>query len=399
MEISRFVPGGCNARSVGLRVEASGPEGIIDSGTLVTGTRSRVTTGSRIPPALAILCVLLLSALPGCEQSGGSPREEQTTRAGESFKPGPKTSPRGKVMIVNANLREAHVNWLDDIRAQDRVTDLEDMRELTNFANHVKGHVPYAPDVLLLQEVIGPSARRTALELERTLGRPYQVVIAGHDRNVIGPTGDDFKHKRNTAVLINEKTMKVVGEPGFTTIRMRPGDEPPKEQRIGQEQAFALLRDRESGLRVSAMSIHGSTTYHFRSKAIATQRRIEWARVITNFMAERFPDVDISVMAGELNVPRCSKGRESVQCDESLPWKIITSRPNSYHDAVYTTHRSSPEDFVEQITNRSGNKRRIDYIFARPTIYLASRSVDYNEEMFTPGFISDHKYDYALVGR
>lgn len=398
MGISRFGPG-CNARTARLRVESSGQEGIIDSGTLVAGTRPRTTTSSRIPSALAILCVLAGSALPGCQQSGDTTREERTVQAKESFEPRLKTSPPGKVMVINANLREAHPNWLDDIRAQDRVTDLEDMTELANFADHLKGHVPFAPDVLLLQEVIGPSARRTALELERTLGRPYQVVIAGGDRNVIGPTGDDFKHKRNTAIVINERTMKVVGEPGFTTIRMRPGDEPPKEQRIGQEQAFALLRDRESGLMVSAMSIHGSTTYHFKSTAIATQRRIEWARVITNFMEARFPDVDISVMAGELNVPRCIKGNESIQCDESLPWKIITSRANSYHDAVYTIHRSSPEDFVEQITNRSGNERRIDYIFAKPTIYRASRSIDYNEEMFTPGFISDHKYDYALVGR
>lgn len=346
------------------------------------------------------LAFIVITAFFGFEQLQGTDKGDQGTdrndRSGDE--PGLETSPPGKVMVLNANLREAHPLWLDDIKGKEGVLDLEYSGELTNFADHLRDHLPYAPDVLLLQEVIGPSVEQTALELRETLNRPYRVVLGGHNSNLLGPKGDDLKHKRNTAIIINESTMEVAGEPGFMTLQMQEGDEPPHEPRIAQEQAYGLLRDRRTDLDLAVMSIHWSTTYHFASRELASERRAQWAREVKAFMLDRYSEAPMSVMAGEFNAPRCLGGTESFRCDESAPWKTVTSEPSAYQDAVYVVHRESPGDFFEQATNRSGAQRRIDFIFARPNIYAASRSVGYNTRQYTPGFISDHKYDYALIG-
>ncbi len=220
---------------------------------------------------MAAVCTGLLLTFVACEPEG-------TTEPDESEKPPLASAPGDRLLVVNANLRESHPNWPDDIRAQDRLLDLESMQELTNFANHVREHVPYAPDILLLQEVIGPSAEQTAKELQATLHRPYRAIVMGEGSNLVGPKGDDYKHKRNTAVIIDESRIALIGSSGFTTLEMKPGDEPPEEPRIAQEQAYALLRRRGSGLNIAVMSVHWSTTYHFASIEAAAVRRMDWAK-------------------------------------------------------------------------------------------------------------------------
>lgn len=350
---------------------------------------ARVVSGRML--TMAAVCTGLLLTFVACEPEG-------TTEPDESEKPPLASAPGDRLLVVNANLRESHPNWPDDIRAQDRLLDLESMQELTNFANHVREHVPYAPDILLLQEVIGPSAEQTAKELQATLHRPYRAIVMGEGSNLVGPKGDDYKHKRNTAVIIDESRIALVGSSGFTTLEMKPGDEPPEEPRIAQEQAYALLRRRGSGLNIAVMSVHWSTTYHFASIEAAAVRRMDWAKRATAFMASRFPKVDISIMAGEFNAPRCRAQPETLDCRESSTWRTLTSRENAYRDSVYFAHRNSPEEYGRQVENRSGSARRIDFIFARAKVFDASRSINYNTEMFTPGFISDHKYDFALLG-
>jgi exonuclease III len=307
------------------------------------------------------------------------------------------TSPPGKIMVVSANLREAHPHSIDDIRGTG-VGDLQDLTELDNFGVHLREHLRYAPDVLLLQEVIVPSARRLARVLEEKLKAPYRVVIAGRESNLLGPKGDDFKHKRNTAILINERTTKVVGNVGYLAVTMRAGDEPPYEPRIAQEQAHALLRERATGLEVATMSIHWSTTYHFANRRVATRRRQAWADKVNAFMRRTFGRADVTVMAGEFNFPRCKAFKETKNCTETQLWKTMTSPPNDFIDAVYATNRDSRRAFRYQVTTRSAKQARIDFIFAKPAVYRASRSADYDTDKYTPGFVSDHRYDFVVVG-
>ena len=304
--------------------------------------------------------------------------------------------PEPKIVVVSANLRESHANWPDDVTGVARA-DLYYMTELTNFVDHLAEHVPAPPDVLLLQEVIAPSAQRTASLLAQRFDLPYRVVIAGDAySNQIGPKGDDFKHKKNTAIIVNSDQIEVVGRVGYMTVTAPTHEWNPYLFRVAQDQAHALLRDRVSGIELAVMSIHWVTTPHFRSDSIANKRRLAWALQTRRFMAERFGDADIKVMGGEFSVLRCGIWIESRRCDEHPAYEVITRGP--MQDAVLESSQHSVREYRRQVENRKDKLHRIDYIFASGEIHAASRSVGYLAQRYKPKYISDHKYDYALVG-
>ena len=304
--------------------------------------------------------------------------------------------PEPKIMVVSANLRESHANWPDDVTGVARA-DLYYSAELTNFVDHLAEHVPAPPDVLLLQEVIAPSAHETAQLLTRKFDLPYQVVIAGDAySNQIGPKGDDFKHKKNTAIIVNSDQIEVVGKVGYMTISAPVEEWSPYLFKVAQDQAHALLRDRLSGIEVAVMSIHWVTTPHFRSDSIANKRRLAWARQTRKFMTERFGDADVRVMGGEFSVLRCGIWNESRRCDHHPAYEVITRGPMK--DSVLKASQHSVREYRRQVENRKDKLHRIDYIFASGEIHAASRSVDYLAQRYTPRYISDHKYDYVLVG-
>lgn len=301
--------------------------------------------------------------------------------------------PAAKVMVVSANLRESHSEWPDDITGVP-LSDMQTMGEVANFVDHLSENVPAPPDVLLLQEVIAPSARETAHRLTLEFDLPYEVVIAGNDSNEL--FSGSYLHKRNVAIIVNAAQIEVVGEVGFLTLAERPGDWPSYLYGIAQDQAHALLRDRASGEKLAVMSIHWATNPKFASPALATARRVEWARLTKAFMAERFDDADIQVMGGEFNFTRCASWRESLRCDEHPAYEVLAK--GSFRDAVLAASRHSIPDFRRQVENRNDTPHRIDYVFSIGEIHSASRSVDYDTEKYTPRYFSDHKYDYVLIG-
>ena len=298
-----------------------------------------------------------------------------------------------KVMVVSANLRESHAEWADDITGVP-YSDMQTMGEVSNFVDHLEEHLPAPPDVLLLQEVIESSAQETAERLTDTFEVPYRVVIASDYANEVA--GGSLLHKRNVAIIVNTAQIEVVGEVGFFNLVQRPGDWPSYLYGIAQDQAHALLRDRASGVRLGVMSIHWATNPKFVSQAVATARRAEWARQTRAFMSNRFGDADIQVMGGEFNLTRCGSWLETLRCDEQPAYKMLSKGP--YEDAVLAASRGSLDEFKRQVENRNDQQHRIDYVFVDGEIQLSSRSVDYETEKFTPGFFSDHKYDYVLIG-
>jgi exonuclease III len=302
-------------------------------------------------------------------------------------------SPDAKIMIVSANLRESHAEWPDDITGV-AYSDMQTMGEIANFVDHLAEHTPSPPDVLLLQEVIAPSARETAVRLSEKFDLPYQVVIAGDYSNEVAR--DSYLHKRNVAIIVNAAQIEVVGKVGFLTLLQRPGDWPSYLYGIAQDQAHALLRDRSSGERLAVMSIHWATNPKFVSEAAATARRVEWAHQTKSFMINEFNSGDAMVMGGEFNFTRCGAWRESLGCDEHPAYEVLAK--GAFKDAVLALHRGSPKEFGRQVENRNDVPHRIDYVFVTGEIQAASRSVDYETEKYTPRFFSDHKYDWALIG-
>jgi hypothetical protein len=301
--------------------------------------------------------------------------------------------PAATVMVVSANLRESHAEWPDDISGVP-YSDLQTMGEVANFVDHLAEHVPAPPDVLLLQEVIAPSARETALRLTQEFDLPYEVVIAGTDSNEL--FSGSYLHKRNVAIIVNAAQIEVIGKVGFLTLAERSGDWPSHLYGIAQDQAHALLRDRASGEKLAVMSIHWATNPKFATPALATTRRVEWARLTKTFMAERFGDADIQVMGGEFNFTRCGSWRETLRCDEHPAYEVLAK--GSFKDSVLAASRHSVPDFRRQVENRNGTPHRIDYVFSIGEIHAASRSIDYDAEKYTPRYFSDHKYDYVLIG-
>ena len=303
--------------------------------------------------------------------------------------------PGPKIMVISANLRESHARWTDDVTGA-AFSDLYYMTELTNFVEHVAKHVPSPPDVLLLQEVNGLSARETAERLTQKFDLPYRVVVAGHVyENQIGTKGDGFKEKKNTAIIINSAQIEVVGKVGFMTLTAAPSDWSPYLAHVSQDQAHALLRDRTSGIELAAMSIHWVTTPHFRSDAVARTRRIAWARQTRKFMATELGRADVHVIGGEFSLLRCGVWIERRRCNEHPAYEVLTRGP--FDDAVLAIARSIRQ-FRRQVENRKGKLHRIDYVFTSAQVHAASRSVGYEAERYTPRYISDHKYDYALIG-
>lgn len=354
--------------------------------------------GNRYRRADAAALLVVLIALSAC--STGATRSDTGSREGSgatTATPSPEPTPEPKVVVVSANLRESHAMWPDDVTGEP-YADLQSMTELSNFVDHVARLVPRPPDVLLLQEVIAVSARETAKQLREKFDRPYAVVVASGDSNQIGPKFDYFKHKRNTAIIINEAQMDVVGKVGYMSLNQRPGDWPVGRFGVAQEQAHALLRHRPSGVEVGVMSVHWATNPKFGARRLGTARRIEWAHQVTAFMSERFGRADIQVMGGEFSVNRCGVWQESLRCDEHPAYEVITDGRNGFKDAVLVASRHSKREFARQVENRNGDPHRIDYIFSTGTVHAASRSVDYLTQKFTPRYFSDHKYDYAVLG-
>ncbi|MGH2819428.1 MAG: hypothetical protein ACRDJ5_02105, partial [Actinomycetota bacterium] len=118
-------------------------------------------------------------------------------------------SPRERATVVTANLLEGF---------SDR--DLRNMSELDVFVNRLMDDLPSDPDVLLLQEVRSRSANRVAELLTRRTDDRY-VVAQNAGR-------DPFKKrngrilKRDTAVVINNKTMVEAGRSGYIVTKYDP---------------------------------------------------------------------------------------------------------------------------------------------------------------------------------
>jgi hypothetical protein len=77
----------------------------------------------------------------------------------------------------------------------------------------------------------------------------------------------------------------------------------------------------------------------------------------------------------------------------------MLTRDFGYEDAVYEANSSSNADIREQQVSNHGHAHRIDYVFAKGRTFSASRDVNYQAYDGDGHYISDHKADFALIGR
>jgi exonuclease III len=291
-------------------------------------------------------------------------------------------SPARKLLVLSANLRKALPRDLID-------------QEMVNFARRVPEVVPFAPDAVLLQEVVRSSAARVAELLKDTTGFGFDVAVRPGAEPVVGTQGRQTV-VRTTAVLLNRRTMRLAGSGGFVDTRYLVKDAAPGVEPRIKEHAHCLARTASGRIELVLASIHFVTNEKFAAPTMGFCYKGKWAGQVARFLRDRYPLDDlpqVCVIAGDFNNRRCLMPRERVKCEVWPFWHVLTEQ-NGLADAVFQRHGGSNESLAAQ----TRNGKRIDYIFVRGTTFRASHDVDYEAQPGDPDFYSDHRLLWALVG-
>lgn len=287
-------------------------------------------------------------------------------------------SPRGQVLVLDANLYEAF-----------DPADVADPSDMRAFARRLRQQMPYAPDVLTLQEVNGLSADAVARILTETLGQPYAVIVRPpDDANVAGGTKD-------TAILINTATMErgvKDGQPdpgGFLRTSYSPA-EASNDDIKDKYQAYVSVREKapdgEKRARLAVSSVHFVPSSRLVDEETAFELKGRWSKRVARHLEERYPNKNGQVIAGDFNNRRCVDApREKEACQEAPFWKALTG--NGYDDSIYARHGAN-----------HCLKKRIDYVFARGLDVLDA-GADYSYDPRQDRFYADHRFQWSLVSQ
>jgi hypothetical protein len=222
----------------------------------------------------------------------------------------------------------------------------------------------------------------------------------------------DYQIVRDTAILINAATVDGVGKKGFITSRYGAAESRDAAKPRWKQHAFASVQEKAGGFAVALASVHFTPTEEMASEATAFARKGRWADAIARRLAEAFPKQHTRVIGGHFNNRRCqvktTDPLEPVDCDPPGPggetpfWTTLTQAvaPFRYHDSVFALHGSSDATLREQYRRGSTfAKKRIDFIFARAKVVLASHDLTYGATKGDADYISEHRLVWAQVQR
>ena len=291
-------------------------------------------------------------------------------------------SPAGQLLVLTANLKKAV--------PRDRIDS-----EIIKFAQRVPTVVPFAPDAVLLQEVVESSAARVAELLEETTGFGFEVAVTPGPEPIVG-TKDDQIVVRNSAILVNSRSLRVVGEGNFVASSYSSRDAASDVKPRIKEHPHCLTRTTSGSIDLPLVSIHFVTNEKFAASAMGFSYKAQWAREVMNFVRTQYPPGDVPqvpVIGGDFNNRRCLRSREKVACEVWPFWHVLTEQ-GGFRDAVFERHGGSEKSLAAQTNGR----RRIDYVFVRGAILDASHDVGYRARRGDRDFYSDHQLLWALVG-
>jgi exonuclease III len=293
-----------------------------------------------------------------------------------------KRSPPRQLLVLSANLRKALPRDLVDA-------------DMVKFAQRVREVVPFAPDAVLLQEVVESSAARVARLLKDTTGFGFDVAVSPGPEPVVGTHGGQIV-VRNTAILLNRRTMRIAGEGGWFATRYLSKDGAPGMEPRVKQHAHCLAQTASGRIALALTSVHFVTDAKFAARTMGFCYKAEWARQLASSLRSRYPQEAMSqlwVIGGDFNNRRCVGPRERVACDVLPFWHVLTKQ-RKFADAVFDRHGGSQESLAAQ--TRKG--RRIDYIFVRGAVFEASHDVNYDARKGDPDYYSDHRLLWGLVG-
>ncbi|MFZ5475984.1 MAG: hypothetical protein ACOZNI_04355, partial [Myxococcota bacterium] len=311
----------------------------------------------------------------------------------EATAPLPSTE-GAQMLVLAANMKEAS--------SADDVDEHADMKE---FARRVRTEVPYAPDVVLLQEVVADSAAYVAEKLEDETGHAYVVAI-GPEEDTTVESGDDYQIKRDVAVLYNDTTMKVAthdggaDEGGFLSHWYNADENATTgEKRNIKQSAFIYLKkDGIEDTKFGFVSVHFATSENLASEEVALEKKGEWSAEVVTEIEGRYTYADGFVLGGDFNNRRCEEKPETIDCEPTAAWSVLVDAYD-YLDAVFDLYGSSNESLWSQY--RKADEcvtKRIDYLFVKGRVLAGSHDVDYARvDEGADGFYSDHRFLWALV--
>ena len=296
-------------------------------------------------------------------------------------------TPERTILAVIANLREGHPFNPDDIKP--RYGDLQRLHEMKNFARRLKNKLNRVPDVLLLQEVLEKSSTAVARHLSNQFGVPFRSIV--HSERFY-PKGAESNPTivRETAIVVNERTMDTTSHRGYIQTVQRKSDPPAGVKPVSKGQAYALLRETDSGAKFAVMSVHFMTRDAFASYDTAKIRRDQWTNYVASFMDNGFPNSDVHVIGGDFNEMRCVEWPEAINCTINPFWNTIANS-KFYTDSVFEKNSTSDEDIASQ------TDKRIDFAFTDGVTEKASHDSGYERHRGDKGFISDHRFIRARI--
>ncbi len=274
-------------------------------------------------------------------------------------------SPPRQVMIVSCNLEEAFSG-----------EDVVDPADMQHFVDRVREKCPVAPDMLLVSEVRGASAINVANFLSEVTGFKYEVAVKPGDKPEVSPGV-----VRDTAVILNVDTMKVMDGGGYIQTDVKGGK--------SKQHARLLAEEKDGGMKVAGVSVH---------LPAAKGEENGWVSQIAKDLFAAYADEGARdfVIAGDFNSSRVvDSGDGKSETSEGTPkrfWNTLT-QSSGFVDSIFSRKKEEIDE-----ARRLG-ATRTDYIFVKGHVIDAASDLDYVTKRDDPGvFYSNHRLVWALVG-
>jgi len=319
--------------------------------------------------ALTLSHSMSTSAMPRAQPSVAATdvRNERTAPGGAAAAPiqpaYAAAKPLSTVRVAVANVREGAVRRPP--------TDMADGDDREAFARRVFEHSGRAPDVVLLQEVLGTARAVTHRLNEHPTARRsdarYVVAVAPKRRqdsgSCAGPRDGSYMSVRDSAVVVNTQTVTPLQRQG--TVRTWGRWAPRAHQLLGRsgygcaEQPWIRLAVHQAG-KVPATVLVASV--HIAPSGVALKNRAVARTQQALDAAHRKTPQDLVVIAGDFNLTRCQRlpsKPESRGCAVRGSHKGLLAA--GYADAVRSLHLTGPAGVV-------GVARRIDFLYTKGAV-------------------------------
>jgi hypothetical protein len=282
-------------------------------------------------------------------------------------------TPDGEILVVTANLREAH-----------DPQDLRNLREMDVFVRRLLDKLPLRPDVLLLQEVSHRSAGKVARLLTERTTDTYGVAVDAGDKVTVKLSPSRYFH-RETAIVINRTTMAKVGS-GYLRTSYDPRHASGTAKVGVRRQSLMLAEEKASGFRLALASVHLATKSALKTHDLSQSYRNQWAKQITTALRQRYPAAaNALTVGGDFNQDMCEYTIEK----DCRPWAPFYK---TYVEGL------GLKDSVRDVIGGHG----VDFVFTEGRVATAGKDATYvwkNVQNDPSRYYSDHAFRWALVGQ